>query len=559
MHRHRIRAFIAGAGGGETDVPVTIFAAGQYVRYISGVGLMTTSLGPGTTVVNAITTWGDTTGTQLLLTPVLLDNAGNMTQLVTLDGQDAPRITATLASASPTTGKLTKWASSAAPWKLDATQTLQVVNADGIDGLYGVGVINGRDPSKWVDGPTPAAATDNALARWDTTSGRLLQNSVTTLSDSGAMDSVATLNTVDVTALSSNQRWLYGPKTTTINAIVAWNSTAGGLVREIPITYVPETNTFASASVNAVFLTVNGVDPATWVRGPASSTVNQLASYADSTGKVIKASPVTADSSGNIGSVNSLTLTGTASISSVSAINGRDPARWLQGPTSSTNNGIPRFIGTTGALATDSVVTIDSVGGMAGVTSLNGLSIPTNNWVRGPNFGTTSSTLARWNSTDGRVITDSGVTLDGSGNLTGLGTLNGYILNDFAKGVVTFFGGSTGFSPGYGLPKRGSSYRVGFVAFVPVTFGDTTGTVSLSMSSDDNNGTWQVHMPNASAALGLGSGGTWPNPGTFVNASFLFAATCVVPSGSGIYNLNLNISSSGSMTINTGWQMWVYS
>jgi hypothetical protein len=135
-------------------------------------------------------------------------------------------------------------------------------------------------------------------------------------------------------------------------------------------------------------------------------------------------------------------------------------------------------------------------------------------------------------------------------------TLNGLLPSELMKGTVSFFGGSTGFSPGYGLPRSASSYRVGFVAFVPVSFGDTTGTISLSMSSDDNNGSWMVQMPNASAARSLGSGGTWPNPGTFTSAGFIFSATCVVPSGSGIYGLNLNISSSGSMTLLTGWQFW---
>jgi hypothetical protein len=633
MHRHRIRAFVTGSG--ETDVPVAIFAEGQFLRFVGGV-VRTFGLGPGTTTINALATWGDTTGTQLLNTSVLLDNAGNMTQLVTLDGQDAPRITATLATATPTTGKLTTWASNSAPWKLDSTVTLQVTNIDGIDTLYGVGGINGRDPMKWVQGP--ASATDNEVPRYDGATGKLIQGSGVSLSDTGQLSGLAEINGVSTTVLSAGNKWLYGPQSTVINQLIMWDSTTGGLVKSAPIIYQDGTNTLAAPTVNATFLTLNGVDPASWVQGPASAALNKLATFSSTTGKVIQAVTVGA-SGGDLTSVSTINgidpstwvqgpasatdsrvalfnatsgklikqsavaIDASGNMTGIGNINGRDPSRWLQGPTSSTNDAVVRFIGTTGQLATNSVVTIDSAGGMAGVSSFHGLSVPTNNWVRGPNFGTTVDRIATWNSTDGRVIKDSAVTLDSSGNVSNVTTLNGFtpsnwvrgpgsitadaiprftatnvvansgatvdaggnmnvvtingrFPNELLPGNTTFFGGSTGFSPGYGLTKRASSYRVGFVAFVPVSFGDTTGTISLSMSSSDNNGEWMVQMPNASAARSLGVGGTWPNPGTFTSAGFIFAATCVVPAGSGIHSLNLNISSSGSMTMLTGWQMW---
>jgi len=332
-------------------------------------------------------------------------------------------------------------------------------------------------------------------------------------------------------------KWVEGPASATLNTLATYASTSGKLIgNAVTIT--------ASGGALANVTTINSIDPATWVQGPASAVSSRLATFNGSSGKIIQ------DGSG-------ISAIGGA-MTGVSTINGRDPARWLQGPTSSTNNGVPRFIGTTGTLATDSAVTIDGAGGVDGVTSLNGTFVPTNNWVRGPNFGTTVDRIALWNSTDGRVVKDSLVSIDSSGNISGVGLLNGQVINDIMKGAVTFFGGSTGIVPGYGLPKRASSYRVGFVAFVPVTFGDTTGTVSLQMSSDDNNGEWMVQMPNASGARALGVAGSWPNPGTFTSAGFIFSATCVVPAGSGVYGLNLNYSSSGSMTKLTGWQMWTY-
>jgi hypothetical protein len=43
----------------------------------------------------------------------------------------------------------------------------------------------------------PASATDNAIARFDTTTGKLIQNSVVTVSDTGAIDGATTITNID--------------------------------------------------------------------------------------------------------------------------------------------------------------------------------------------------------------------------------------------------------------------------------------------------------------------------------------------------------------------------
>jgi hypothetical protein len=48
-----------------------------------------------------------------------------------------------------------------------------------------------------VDGP--ASSTDNAVARFDGTTGKLIQNSVVTISDTGAVTGVTTLAVTDLT------------------------------------------------------------------------------------------------------------------------------------------------------------------------------------------------------------------------------------------------------------------------------------------------------------------------------------------------------------------------
>jgi hypothetical protein len=55
------------------------------------------------------------------------------------------------------------------------------------------GVITNASPSLGGDVVGPASATDNAVARFDTTTGKLLQNSVVTVGDTGAVSGVTTL------------------------------------------------------------------------------------------------------------------------------------------------------------------------------------------------------------------------------------------------------------------------------------------------------------------------------------------------------------------------------
>ena len=59
------------------------------------------------------------------------------------------------------------------------------------------GVITNSSPSLGGDVVGPASATDNAIARFDTTTGKLIQNSTVTVSDAGVVDGVTHMNDVD--------------------------------------------------------------------------------------------------------------------------------------------------------------------------------------------------------------------------------------------------------------------------------------------------------------------------------------------------------------------------
>jgi hypothetical protein len=75
-------------------------------------------------------------------------------------------------------------------------QTVSLTGGTGIStsGTYPNFTITNTSPSLGGDVVGPASATDNAIARFDTTTGKLLQNSVVTIGDTGATTGITTLS-----------------------------------------------------------------------------------------------------------------------------------------------------------------------------------------------------------------------------------------------------------------------------------------------------------------------------------------------------------------------------
>jgi hypothetical protein len=79
----------------------------------------------------------------------------------------------------------------------DQTVVLNAGTGISTSGTYPNFTITNTSPSLGGDVVGPASATDNAIARYDTTTGKLIQNSVVTVSDAGVVDGVTHMNNVD--------------------------------------------------------------------------------------------------------------------------------------------------------------------------------------------------------------------------------------------------------------------------------------------------------------------------------------------------------------------------
>lgn len=128
----------------------------------------------------------------------------------------------------------------------------------------------------------PASATDNALARFDSTTGKLIQNSVGILGDTGNLTGIAALTTSGIVTQGSGQVW----KTTSPGAYPYVVLTTDYVIlvdtsvaRTIQLPNAPTTNSawvikdsVGSAGTNNV--TVTTVGGAVLIDGAASQPIN---------------------------------------------------------------------------------------------------------------------------------------------------------------------------------------------------------------------------------------------------------------------------------------------
>ena len=99
------------------------------------------------------------------------------------------------------------------------TSSVAVTGPQGPQGPQGIQGIQGEQGIQGIQGPQgipgdiagPASATDNAIVRFDATTGKLVQNSLVTISDSGFISSPAGLAV-------TNSQWIFADK------IASWDA-----------------------------------------------------------------------------------------------------------------------------------------------------------------------------------------------------------------------------------------------------------------------------------------------------------------------------------------------
>lgn len=145
----------------------------------------------------------------------------------------------------------------------------------------------------------PASATDNAIARFDQTTGKLIQNSGITIAD-GATGTLSGTN--------SGDQNLFGSIAVSGQSTVVADSTNDTL------TLVAGSNITITTDASTDSITINSTASGSGdVVGPASSTDNALVRFDGTTGKLVQNGQITESDTGDLAAVNSITMDTTPS------------------------------------------------------------------------------------------------------------------------------------------------------------------------------------------------------------------------------------------------------
>jgi hypothetical protein len=413
MQRRYLRATIAGQ---EVDVPTSNFIPGQFVRFIGGFLVTATAVrGPVSSTLNAVARWDVITGDLIKDSTVLIDDTGAVTGVTSIDGVPVGDWVRGPTPATATDNAVARW--DATTGRLIQNSVAILGDTGNISGLLNVScsTINSRDPNRWVDGPLTGGATNNHVALWDTATGRLIKDSLVNVDPTtGDMTTPgditpATVGGIGVGVLVKSS----GSSPHPLNAVARWNNGAGNPLRDSTVTLNDSGNFTGMGTLNTRTI-------ANWVDGPASATNNALAAYNGTSGKLIKSS--------------SILLSGADELTGLVGINGFLVSRYVQGP------GIVPIVG-------GNLVSWNGTGGRdildAGVAAAS--------VVAGPSSATDNA-VARFDGTGGKLIQNSVVIIaDTTGDVTGLGTLNTRVIANWVDGpasatdgAVALFNGATG-------------------------------------------------------------------------------------------------------------------
>jgi hypothetical protein len=284
----------------------------------------------------------------------------------------------------------------------------------------------------------PASATDNAIARFDQTTGKLIQNSVVTVSDTGVVDGVTHMNDVDyidfdttyATALGAGQLGWNGNDTLGLGMI------GGNVIQHI------------------------GEDVFFYVKASATITKGQLCMFTGAVGSsgVLTAAPSTAIpfAEAIIGvAAENIANNGFGLVQSVGTLRGVDTSAFLDGDVlyynSAVTGGFTKTFPASGPIVIAAAVAKAGSGGsgvltirisfQTRVTAGTGMSVTQgNDVVTVANTGVTSvggTGTVSGISLSGTVTTTGNLTLGGSLDLSSPPTIGSVTPNDITGATIT--------------------------------------------------------------------------------------------------------------------------
>lgn len=283
----------------------------------------------------------------------------------------------------------------------DVTATSFIGDGSALTGISGSGDVTG-----------PGSSTDNALTRFDSTTGKIIQNSTATLDDSGNLTATSFIGDGSALTGIAGSGDVDGPASATDNAIARFDSTTGKLIQNSAVTIADTSGNMAGVG-----------------------TINTH-TIPGGTGTLALTSQITGTNSGtNTGDV---TLSGTPDYITIS---GQVITRGAVDLAADVTGTLPVANGGTGATTLgDAGVLIGNGTGAVAVTGAgtSGQVLTSNGAGVDPTFQTISGTgdivgpgsstdnaVTRFDSTTGKLVQNSAVTIDDSGNIVTAGTVDG--------------------------------------------------------------------------------------------------------------------------------------